>query len=143
MIIGNEILSKLYNVCLDSYNSDEIPVAAAIFDSKNNELIAISGNNRQGTNSVLGHAEINCILEAERKIKDWRLDGYYMIVSLEPCDMCSMVIRESRLDKIYYILPKKQLSTNEIEICKEQVDIDENDKEKFTKLLTIFFDNKR
>ena len=143
MNINKELLDQLYDVAVESFNNQEIPVAAAIFNSKTNELVSIAGNNRQMNNNVLGHAEINCILEAESKLNDWRLDGFYMIVTLEPCDMCSMIIKESRLDQVYYLLSKKQLSTINISINKTQIDGCEEDKEKFNKLLTSFFDNMR
>ena len=143
MNINKDVLELLYKYAKDSFDKKEIPVAAAIFNSSNNEMIAIAGNNRQGDHTVLGHAEINCILEAESKINDWRLDGYYMVVTLEPCDMCSMVIKESRLDKVYYYLPKKQLSTTKISIDKEELSTPEEYKQKFNELLSIFFDNMR
>ena len=143
MNIDKKVLDQLYDYAKDSFNRKEIPVAAAILNSETNELIAIAGNNRQGNHNVLGHAEINCILEAESKINDWRLDGFYMIVTLEPCDMCSMIIKESRLDKVYYFLPKKQLSTTEILINKEELSTAEEYKQKFNDLLSIFFDNMR
>ncbi len=143
MNIDKKVLDQLYDYAEDSFDRKEIPVAAAILNSETNELIAIAGNNRQGNHNVLGHAEINCILEAESIINDWRLDGFYMIVTLEPCDMCSMIIKESRLDKVCYFLPKKQLSTTEILINKEELSTAEEYKQKFNDLLSIFFDNMR
>ena len=143
MKLNEDVLNKLYDYAVDSFNEQEVPVSAAIFDSKSNDLIAIARNNRQGEHNVLGHAEINCILEAESKINDWRLDGYYMIVTLEPCDMCSMVIREARLDKVFYFLPNKTSSEMQILSNKFLIEGYEQDKEKFNKLLTTFFDNMR
>ena len=143
MNIDTKFLDQLFLKANDSYEKGEIPVAAAIFNSQDNSLIAISGNNRQENHNVLGHAEINCILAAEQVIGDWRLDGYYMVVSLEPCDMCSAIIKESRLDNVYYLLPSKQLSTSQFYIKKYELSGYDEYKEKFNKLLTTFFDNMR
>ena len=143
MNIEKKVLDQLLEYANKSYKEKEIPVSAAILESSTNKLIAIAGNNRQGHYNVLGHAEINCILEAETKIKDWRLDGYYMVVTLEPCDMCSMVIKESRLDKVYYFLHRKNESNENINIEKEELLTGENYKEKFNELLSKFFDNMR
>ncbi len=143
MNIDIKVLDQLLDTATESFSNDEIPVSAAILNSKTNELIAFAGNNRQKECNVLGHAEINCILQAEKYIKDWRLDGFYMIVTMEPCDMCSMIIKESRLDKVYYFLPKKSLSTIDISLNKEQLSTYEEYKEKFNKLLTAFFDKMR
>ena len=143
MNIDKMILDQLYDTVVDSFNNREIPVAAAIFDSKDNKLISIAGNNRQESKNVLGHAEINAILEAESKIGDWRLDGYYMIVTLEPCDMCSMIIKEARLDKVLYFLPGITNSKYDILTNKELITGYDEYKQKFNKLLTTFFDNMR
>jgi tRNA(Arg) A34 adenosine deaminase TadA len=143
MKIDNNVLDQLITYAQNSYNEKEIPVSAAIFNSSDNCLVAIAGNNRQKNKNVLGHAEINCILKAEEQLGDWRLDGYYMIVTLEPCDMCSIVIKESRLDKVYYFLPSKQSSTLNISINKNEILGYDDYKEKLNKLLTDFFDNMR
>ena len=88
-----------------AFNKKDIPVGALIV--KNGKILAKSHNNRQKKHDVLGHAEINCIKIASRKLKDWRLDGCTMYVSLEPCDMCKTLINESRIDQIFYLLPQK------------------------------------
>ena len=142
MEIDEKVLNELYVKAKESFERKEIPVAAAIFD-QNNNLISIAGNNRQGNCNVLGHAEINCILKTEKAIGDWRLDGYYMIVTLEPCDMCSMVIKESRLDKVLYFLPRKTPSKYNIDIYKQEIEGYSNLKENLNDLLTVFFENMR
>ena len=102
-----------------AFDKKEVPVGCIIV--KDDQIIARAHNLRQTKKSVLGHAEISCILKAEKKMRDWRLDGYYMIVTLEPCNMCSMIIKESRLDKVYYFLPKKSDNESwEINIDKEE-----------------------
>ena len=106
MNIDIKVLDLLLKNAVKAYKKGEIPVSAVILD-QNGKLISDSFNNRQNKYNVLGHAEVNAIVKAEKKIKDWRLDGYYMIVTLEPCNMCSMIIKECRLDKVYYFLPKK------------------------------------
>ena len=52
---------------------------------KNDEIVATGYNNRHKKGYVLGHAEINAIIEAEKKLKDFRLDGYTMVTTLKPC----------------------------------------------------------
>ena len=142
MNINDNVINQLIEKAEESFKQNEIPVAAAILD-KDNNLISVMGNNRQGSCNVLGHAEINAIIDAEKKIGDWRLDGYYMIVTLEPCDMCEVIIKECRLDHVYYFLQKKSNSQLINSISKSEVDGYDNYKKKFNKLLTAFFDNKR
>ncbi len=103
MNLNKDILDRLDLEINKSIELDEIPIGAVVIDSKQN-IIASGHNTRQSENNVLGHAEINAIMEAERNIDDWRLDEYSMIVSLEPCKMCEAIIKESRLDNVYFFL---------------------------------------
>ena len=143
MNIDKKVLDLLLKDAKKAFKKGEIPVSALVIDH-DGKIISHSFNNRQNKFNVLGHAEINCILKAEKKNRDWRLDGYSMIVSLEPCDMCTMVIKESRLDNVYYFLPKKgdKLCDN-INVDKFIIDNYPEYTEKFKDLLTSFFDNKR
>ncbi len=107
----NKYMQIAYNEAIKAYKKNEIPVGVVIV--KNNKIISKAHNNRQYKYNVLGHAEINAILKAEKNIKDWRLDGCIMYVTLAPCQMCQMVINESRIDKVYYLL--EQNNQNNIE----------------------------
>ena len=143
MNIDNKTLDKLYKLAEKAYKKGEIPVSAIILD-KNNKIVSAKYNNRQNEYNILGHAEILAIQSLEKKTKDWRLDGYKMIVSLEPCDMCSMVINKSRLDHVYYVLPSESNDKNVyFGIKKSKLNIDKELELKFQKLLTNFFNNKR
>ncbi len=143
MDINVEILNIMKEESLIAFRNDEIPVSCVIVDQEGN-LVSKGINNRQSSRNVLGHAEINAIVAAEKQIGDWRLDGYSMIVSLEPCDMCNAVIKESRIDKVYYLLPKKSQDINkENSINKEELIGYDEEKSYFLELLTTFFDNKR
>lgn len=104
-IINDKIIDLLIKESEVACKKGEVPVAAIIFDDKG-KIVSKSHNSRQKKYSVIDHAEINAILKAEKKIKDWRLDGYFMAVTLEPCDMCSVVIKECRLEKVFYLLKK-------------------------------------
>lgn len=145
MKINNNILNILYKDAKKAFAKKEIPVSAVIIDN-DGKIISHSYNTRQKKYNVLGHAEINAIIKAEKKIKDWRINGYKMVVTLHPCDLCKKVIEESRLDEVYYLLEKNE----ENEYDKRYIKISDknilNYSEnilKFKNLLTIFFDNLR
>ena len=83
-----------------AYIIDEVPVGAVIVcDGK---IIARGHNTRETKQSVLGHAEINAIKKASRKIGSWRLEDCDMYVTLEPCSMCSGAIIQSRIKNLYF-----------------------------------------
>lgn len=97
----NKYFEIAYEEALKAYKKNEIPVGAIIV--KNEKVIAKSHNNRQKKHNVFGHAEISCILKAEKKLKDWRLDECDLYVTLEPCDMCKLIIEKARIKNVYYL----------------------------------------
>lgn len=134
---------ELVNYIGSNCSKDEIPVGAFVIDSEG-KIISRAINNRQLSRNVLGHAEIIAIQEAEKVIDDWRLNGYSLVVSLKPCEMCAFVIKESRLDKVYYLLDKyEQVKYDDLYDNMAKVnglaDLELN----YNKLLTDFFVNKR
>ncbi|MDE5830701.1 MAG: nucleoside deaminase [Clostridia bacterium] len=134
---------ELVNFIESNCSKDEIPVGAFVIDSVGN-VISKALNNRQLSRNILGHAEILAIQEAEKYIDDWRLNGYSMVVSLKPCDMCALVIKESRLDKVYYLLDKnEQVKYPDLYDSMAKVDELSELELKYNQLLTSFFANKR
>lgn len=125
----------------EAFDKGEIPVSAVVLD-KNQNVISCCCNDRQGSNNLLGHAEVLAILAAEECIGDWRLNGYSMVVNLEPCTMCSAIIKESRLDIVYFFVSKPD-NDNVIGINSVYVEGYEDDRDYFRKLLMEFFDNMR
>ena len=137
------LVEKLISDIEKSCDSNEIPVGAMVING-NGEVISECFNNRQSSKNVLGHAEILAIMEAERKIGDWRLNGYSMVVSLKPCDMCAMVIHEARLDRVFYLLDKQCCSKyDDLYLNYERIEGLCDLEKKYSKLLTDFFVNKR
>lgn len=130
-----KIIETMYKEAIKAYKKGEIPVGALI--TKNNKIIAKSHNNRQKKHNLLGHAEINCILKAEKRIKDWRLDECEMYVTLSPCSMCETIIEESRLKKVHFLV--KQPNYNEKNSKIVQISDQNNQKEEYEKLLKSFF----
>lgn len=94
------IEKELNKLLLKARNKGEVPVAAIIVH--NNQIISKAYNKRIKTNNPLYHAEIQCIIKASRKLKDWRLEDCDLYVTLEPCHMCKEIIRESRIRNVYY-----------------------------------------
>lgn len=134
-----KIIETMYKEAIKAYKKGEIPVGALI--TKNNKIIAKSHNNRQKKHNLLGHAEINCVLKAENRIKDWRLDECEMYVTLSPCSMCKAIIEESRLKKVYFLV--KQPNYNEKNSKIVQISDQNNQKEEYEKLLKSFFERLR
>ncbi len=79
---------------------EEVPIGCVIV--KDGKIFARAHNLRQTKRLATAHAEILAIEKACRKIKDWRLDGYEIFITLEPCAMCAGAIANARISKVYF-----------------------------------------
>ena len=101
----NESIDELMMLANKAEEINDIPVGAIVV--KDNTIIGRGFNNRVLTKDPTGHAEINAIKDASTNLGDWRLNECDLYVTLEPCDMCIEVIKESRIDNIYFLLENK------------------------------------
>ena len=76
----------------------EVPIGCVIVYDK--KVIGRGYNRRNSQKTSLAHAEIAAIGKACKKLGDWRLEGCTMYVTLEPCQMCSGAIVQSRIDRV-------------------------------------------
>lgn len=96
-----DIIRSLINYLGTGQKSQDVPVAAAIYD-KNLNFISIARNLRENSFDPTAHAEILALREAGRKIKNWNLEGFSLYVSLEPCLMCAGAILQSRISRVIF-----------------------------------------
>ena len=136
-----EYVKKIYDLAIESYEKDEIPVGAIVV--KNDEIIGFGINNREKDDSVIGHAEINAIEMACKNVGDWRLDGCCMYVTLLPCMMCAGAIIESRIDKVFYLCDRTNVCFDSSSHLNVEKICDSDYEEKYLNLLRLFFENKR
>lgn len=78
----------------------EVPIGAVVV--LNGEIIGRGHNIREETNDATTHAEMLAIQEANRNLKNWRLEDAQLFVTLEPCPMCSGAMILSRIKELYY-----------------------------------------
>ena len=98
----------------------DVPVGALL---ANDDLGIISKgyNKREKKHNILGHAEIECIIKANKRLSTWKLDNCDLYVSLRPCQMCEDIIRQSRIRNVYYLvdkdIKKKEYYKTDIKEC--------------------------
>lgn len=78
----------------------EVPVGCVIV--KDGAVIGAGYNRRETNRTVLGHAELMAMAQAERAVGDWRLTGCTLYVTLEPCPMCAGAISQARISRLIY-----------------------------------------
>ena len=88
-------VNDIINLSKKSLKSNDVPVGAIIV--QNGEIIATGYNTREKSNDILGHAEINAIKKATKKINNWNLSMCDLYVTLKPCSMCMEIIKKCRI----------------------------------------------
>jgi len=83
-----------------AFSEAEVPVGAVLV--VNGEILSSTYNNREASFDPTGHAEINAIREAARKLGRWRLSDATLYVTKEPCPMCAGAMVNARLGRLVY-----------------------------------------
>jgi len=84
-----------------AYREDEVPIGAIIVDEKGN-VLARAHNQKEKVHNACGHAEILAIMEASKKLSNWRLTNCALYVTLEPCPMCLSAMVQARIGKLFF-----------------------------------------
>ena len=83
-----------------SQEMNEVPVGAIIII--NGEVISKSHNKSISQNDPTSHAEINALRNAASKVRNYRLTGATLYVTLEPCAMCYGAIVHARITRLVF-----------------------------------------
>lgn len=102
----DKYLETLIKLSKKATKKNDVPVAALIVDNQTGKIISKAYNTRNITQKTLNHAEIIAIQKANKKISLWRLNKCTLYVTIEPCEMCKAIIKESRISQVYYLLEK-------------------------------------
>ncbi len=79
----------------------DVPVGAVIV-SESGEIVARGRNQKEQLADPTAHAEVMAIREAAKLPGDWRLTGFTLVVTLEPCVMCAGAIQAARISRVVF-----------------------------------------
>jgi len=141
-----KIFDEVIELSENNLTKNRVPIAAIIYDYKNQKIIARATN----TNSPIGHAELEAIREALEIKKTNRLDDCDIYVTIEPCLMCATAISKCHMRRIYFGAEDKKGGAIlngprvfEKENLKKVEVISHIEEEKTSNLLKKFFTSKR
>lgn len=78
----------------------EVPVGAVVV--ADGEVLAAAHNGTITLNDPSAHAEILAIRRAGERLKNYRLPGTTLYVTLEPCIMCAAAILQARMARVVF-----------------------------------------
>jgi len=78
----------------------EVPVGAILV--KDGLVVARAHNQPISTNDPTAHAEIQLLRAAGEELKNYRLTGTSLYVTLEPCAMCLGAMMHARVERIVF-----------------------------------------
>ena len=93
-------IKKCISLAKKSEEYGEIPVGAILLQK--NKIISKAHNTSISLSDPTGHAEINVIRDACKKINNYRIKNAALYVTLEPCLMCISAICEARIDLVVF-----------------------------------------
>ena len=94
----------------------EVPVGSVVVLA--NEIVGEGWNRPIAAADPTAHAEIQAMRAASAQLKNYRLTGATLYVTLEPCDMCVGAMFHARIARAVYGAtdPKKLVLKNKVAI---------------------------
>lgn len=143
---GDKIMNNKYmNIAIkEAYKcrrTEDFPVGCII--EKNGKIISKAHNKRNKSKLTMDHAEIIAIKKANKRCKEWRLNECNMYVTLEPCNMCMSIIKEARIDNVYYLINIKEQKKQYNKVNFEHISLNNLSEKEYHKMITSFFNKMR
>lgn len=95
-------MQKAFEQAQKAAKKDEVPIGAVVVDPQSGKIIARAHNLSEHFDNALAHAEILALNKACKKLKQNRLRGMDLYVTLEPCTMCAAAISFMRIEHLYF-----------------------------------------
>jgi tRNA(Arg) A34 adenosine deaminase TadA len=83
-------------------DAGETPVGCVIVDETVGQIVAQGMNGPISAHDPTAHAEIVALRAAAEKLRNYRLTGLTLYVTLEPCAMCAGAISHARIGRVVW-----------------------------------------
>jgi tRNA(adenine34) deaminase len=99
-VSDEDFMRQALDLAREAGEAGEVPVGAIVV--KDGDIIGRGYNRPIATCDPTGHAEIVALRDAARRLKNYRLTGCELFVTLEPCAMCIGAILHARVARVVY-----------------------------------------
>jgi tRNA(adenine34) deaminase len=111
-----DFMQRALELAKRAQEENEVPIGAVVVvDGK---IVGEGWNRPIAASDPTAHAEIEALRAASQTMKNYRLTGATLYVTLEPCDMCVGAMFHARIARAVYGAtdPKKQVLKNPVRL---------------------------
>jgi len=98
--MDEDFLRQALDLAREAERAGEVPVGAIVV--LNGEVIGRGRNSPISSNDPTAHAEILALREAAAAIRNYRVEGGTLYVTLEPCVMCAGALVQARVSRLVF-----------------------------------------
>jgi tRNA(adenine34) deaminase len=102
--LDRELMQQALAFAREAYDEGEVPVGAVLVDG-NGATLARAANAPIARHDPTAHAEIVALRAAGASLRNYRLPGTTMYVTLEPCAMCVGALIHARVARLVFAAP--------------------------------------
>ena len=115
-ISDDDFMRRALQLAHKAQEEGEVPIGALVV--LNGEILGEGWNRPIAASDPTAHAEIHALRAAATAVKNYRLTGATLYVTLEPCDMCVGAMFHARIARVVYGAadPKKQILKSQVQL---------------------------
>ena len=113
---GEAFMRRALELAQRAQAEGEVPVGSVVV--LNGTIVGEGWNRPVASSDPTAHAEIQALRAAATSLKNYRLAGATLYVTLEPCEMCLGAMFHARILRAVYGAtdPKKQVLKNQVKV---------------------------
>ena len=97
----SQYMKRALELARDAETKGDVPIGALLVNV-DGKIVAEAHNERELIKDPTAHAEVLAIRKAANLEQAWRLNGYTLVVTLEPCVMCAGALSLARIDRVVF-----------------------------------------
>ncbi|MCY3768118.1 MAG: tRNA adenosine(34) deaminase TadA [Gammaproteobacteria bacterium] len=95
-----QYMSRAIELARRASSMGEVPVGAVLVQA--GKIVGEGFNQSISNHDPCGHAEIGALQSAGRRVRNYRLPGSTLYVTMEPCIMCAGAIVHARVQRLVF-----------------------------------------
>ncbi|HEY3077982.1 MAG TPA: tRNA adenosine(34) deaminase TadA [Burkholderiales bacterium] len=111
-----QLMRRALELARRAQEEGEVPIGAVVVLEE--KIVGEGWNRPIAASDATAHAEIQAMRSAGLALKNYRLTGATLYVTLEPCDMCVGAMFHARIARVVYGAkdPKKLVLKNQVKL---------------------------